>query len=530
MKKILLSMIFIVLSTWLINCSNSESEFQSISLEVLKDKIRGGWAGKMIGVSYGGPTEFGYNSVINEDPIDWNPESLRRSIGEDDLYVQMSFMMTMDEHGIDAPAEKFAESFANAGYMLFHANRKGRKNFWDGIMHPMSGHPDYSLHADDIDFQIEADYIGFMCPGMPQTSNEICDKIGHIMNYGDGVYGGMFVSALYAASYFESDIQKVLQTAIKSLPPKSAYARIVNDVIDGYKRNPDDWRETWHELQKKWGEDDICGALDPFNIDAKLNGAYIVMGMLYGEGDFEKTMEISTRCGQDSDCNPSNASGVIGILSGYNNIPTKWTQYIDEIADSTFIYTDYSFNKAVERTLHYARELIIKNGGKVDNGVCSIIIQKPVAAKFEQSFTNVKGKYRTTIEDKEGWQWKGDWHKIEHRQWGSSEQQMIAEKKGSEVIFSFNGTGAVIMGRWDKDGGKSDVYVDGELVREIDNYYWMMNRGAGFDWLNGAHLFHVLSLEPGDHTIGMVINGKKNEKSEGTKIRISRAIVYDQIK
>ena len=50
-----------------------------------------------------------------------------------------------------------------------------------------------------------ADFIGLMCPGMPQTSNAICDKIGHIMNYGDGVYGGMFVCALYTEAFFEKD-------------------------------------------------------------------------------------------------------------------------------------------------------------------------------------------------------------------------------------------------------------------------------------------------------------------------------------
>ena len=164
----------------------------------------------MIGVSYGEPTEFNYNGVINEDQINWNPKSLRRSINQDDLYVQMSFMMTMDKYGIDGPVEKFGEAFANAGYMLWHANRGARMNIWNGIMPPASGHPDHNLHADDIDFQIEADYIGLMCPAMPQTSNEICDKIGHIMNYGDGVYGGMFVSALYAAAYFEDDVKEVL--------------------------------------------------------------------------------------------------------------------------------------------------------------------------------------------------------------------------------------------------------------------------------------------------------------------------------
>ena len=86
------------------------------------------------------------------------------------------------------------------------------------------------------------------------------------------------------------------------------------------------------------------------------------------------------------------------------------------------------------------------------------------------------------------------------------------------------------MGRWDQEGGVADVYLDGKFVREIDNYYQAMGTGGGFHWLNGAHLFHVINLEPGDHSIRMVLNGKKNSKSKGTEIRIARAIVYDQIK
>ncbi len=521
--KSTLSVIFALMA---VSCGCAQAEIKTIGLDELRDRIKGGWVGKMVGVGYGGPTEFQYNSVINEDEIKWDPEVIKASIGEDDLYVQLTFMMTMDKYGIDAPAEKFAEDFANAGYALFHANRKSRKNFWDGIMPPMSGHPKYSLHADDIDFQIEADYIGFMCPGMPQTSNKICDKIGHIMNYGDGVYGGMFVSAIYAAAYFENDIETIVKTALKSLPAKSQYAQCIQDVVDGYKRNPKDWRKTWHELQDKWGTIDICGALDDFNIDAKINGAYIVMGMLYGEGDFEKTMEISTRCGQDSDCNPSNASGVLGILLGYDKIPMKWKKYVPEIADKRFIFTDYTFNKAVDRTVYYAKKLIVENGGKIEGNVAHVKIQQPKPAKFEQSFPNLKGKYRTTIEDKQGWEWKGQWKEQMHSQWGSEEKQKVAEEKGSEMIFTFNGTGAVIMGRWDKDCGKADVYLDDKFVCEIDNYYNLRGRGAGFHWLNGTHLYYVLDLEPGDHTIRFVLNGNKNEKSTGTKVKISRAIVY----
>ncbi len=510
------------------NCKSPKQDYKTISIDNLKNKIAGGWAGKMIGVSYGGPTEFRYNGVINEDPINWNPESLRRSMGEDDLYVQMSFMMTMDEYGMDAPVEKFGEAFANAGYMLFHANRKARKNIWDGIPPPLSGHPDYNLHADDIDFQIEADYIGLMSPGMPQTSNTFCDKIGHIMNYGDGVYGGMFVSALYATAYFENDIEEILNISLKSLPAESQYYQILEDVISGYKRNPDDWKKTWYELYEKWGETDICCALSEFNIDAKLNGAFIAMGLLYGEGDFKKSMEISTRCGADSDCNPSNCAGVMGIVLGYDNIPSEWSQYINEIADSTFIHTNYTFSKAVERTLHYAQELIVNNGGKIENGICYIKVQEPKPAKFEQSFPNMKPNEKVTIDDKEYWEWKGDWNVVhEPIEWGYKEPQMQASEKGSQIIFKFDGTGAVIMGRYDKDCGKADVYVDDIMVRTIDNYYFVMDWGAGDGWLNGAHLFHTLDLSPGEHSIRIVLNGEKNEKSLGTKMKISRAIIYN---
>ena len=526
MKNILLLALFLISTS----CADQSDGYRIISEEDLRNKIAGGWAGKMIGVSYGGPTEFNYNGVINEDPIDWNPESLRRSIGEDDLYVQMSFMMTMDEFGMDAPVEKYGEAFANAGYMLWHANRGARMNIWNGIMPPNSGHPDNNLHADDIDFQIEADYIGLMCPAMPQTSNEICDKIGHIMNYGDGVYGGMFVSALYAAAYFEDDVKEVLHKSMKSLPAESQYYQILCDVLDGYDRNPDDWKKTWKEIYDKWGEVDICCALSEFNIDAKLNGAFIAMGLLYGEGNFEKSMEISTRCGADSDCNPSNCSGVIGIILGYDNIPSEWTRYIDEIEDSVFIYTDYSFNIAVDRTLHYAKQLILENGGKVEDGILYIKDQEPTPAKLEVSFPGTVPKEKITIDDEDYWEWKGDWQTVQQaNQWEYEEKQKQADRAGSEVILKFNGTGAVVLGRFDIDCGQVDIFVEGQFYRSRDNYYKMMGWGAGDGWLNGAHLAHVMNLEPGDHTIKMVITGKKNVKSTGTKLKVARAIVYDKI-
>ena len=131
MKRYWLVLFWLVLLIVMTSCSKQDTqEMRTIGIEQLRDKIAGGWAGKMIGVSYGAPTEFRARGETYEKEIRWDLESIKNSIYQDDLYVQLSFMMTMDKYGIDAPAEKFAESFATAGYSLWHANVMARKNFF----------------------------------------------------------------------------------------------------------------------------------------------------------------------------------------------------------------------------------------------------------------------------------------------------------------------------------------------------------------------------------------------------------------
>jgi len=281
--KLTIPIIVLVFASCGRNSQKTASDSRTISTQVLKDKIAGGWAGKMIGVTYGAPTEFKAQTKTFEDSIKWVPSDVKGSIWQDDLYVQLTFLETMDQYGIGAPAKKFQELFAKSGYQLWHANVQARKNYFDSIFPPESGHPDYNLHADDIDFQIEADYIGFMCPGMPQTANKIADKIGHIMNYGDGVYGGVFVASLYSEAYFENDIRRLVEKALLSIPAQSDYSKIIQDVLILKNQYPTDWRAAWKELEAKWGSTHICDAGATFNIDAKLNGAYVVMGLLYGD-------------------------------------------------------------------------------------------------------------------------------------------------------------------------------------------------------------------------------------------------------
>ena len=503
-----------------------EPELRTISPDVLKDKIAGGWAGKMIGVSYGVPTEFEAHGFTFEDSIKWKPANINLSLLEDDIYVQLTFMMTMDQFGMDAPAKKFQELFAKSAYKLWHANVQGRKNYFDSIFPPQSGQPANNSHADDIDFQIEADFIGMISPGMPDNVIKMADKIGHIMNYGDGVYGGTFVAALYSAAFFEKDMETIVKSARRAIPGESDYSKIINDAILLHRQYRSDWRAAWKELQKKWGETDMCGAGSSYNIDAKLNGAYIVFGLLYGEGDPFKTMEIATRCGQDSDCNPSSAMGVLGVFKGFKAFPEDYRQHVLAISDSLFINTDYSFNKAIEKTIAYAKAITLKNGGKVSDTGLKIKIQTPKPGPLEVSFPNLIFDRRVTPFEKNGWEFKGKWE-TKYRS-DTIPQSKFSSTAGDEALFTFEGTGVSISGNWDRNCGKADIYVDGKLNRTIDCYFNFAHQSPG-----NTNLFLIQQLPEGKHAVRVVVRNEKRTEAEGANVYLSEAVIYktgDKIK
>ena len=323
----------------------------SMSKAVLKDKIKGGWAGQTIGVTFGGPMEFRYNgTMINSyQPIPWYDGYLKNTMINnpglyDDLYMDLTFVEVFEKEGLNAPIESHAKAYANAGYALWHANQAGRYNILNGMMPPASGYWENNPHADCIDYQIECDFAGLMSPAMPNAASQISDQIGHIMNYGDGYYGGVYLGACYTLAFVHNDINKIVNEALKTIPAQSNYYKCISDVIRWHKQYPNDWRKTWLEVQNKWSDDIGCpdGVFAPFNIDATVNSAYVVIGLLYGQGDFGKTVEIATRCGQDADCNPSSAAGILGTMLGYDKIPAYWKLGLKEAEDIDFKYTSTS--------------------------------------------------------------------------------------------------------------------------------------------------------------------------------------------
>lgn len=360
--------IIILLDLMILSCSRTE--YRTISVATYVDKMKAGWIGQMAGVGWGAPTEFRWQGQIipQQDVPQWKPVMINQFY-QDDIYVEMTFLRTLEQHGLDVSIRQAGIDFANSRYMLWHANKAGRDNLRSGIAPPWSGHPQFNSHADDIDYQIEADYAGLISPGLPQSCIDLGEIFGRLMNYGDGLYGGQFVAGMYAEAFFENDIEKIIRAGLACIPKQSQYYECINDVLEWYHQYPDDWTRTWQLIEEKYQKNpayrkfSCSGAESDFNIDAKINGAYIVMGLLYGRGDLDKTIEIAMRCGQDSDCNPSNAAGILATTIGYEHLPEKFKTALD--LQQKFSYTDYNFPQLVDVCEKLARQVVQRYGGQI---------------------------------------------------------------------------------------------------------------------------------------------------------------------
>ncbi|MDP4282149.1 MAG: ADP-ribosylglycohydrolase family protein [Bacteroidota bacterium] len=454
-----------------------------ITSAVLKDKIKGGWAGQTIGCTYGGPTEFQFKGSMIQDyqPIVWYDDYIKETFESDpglydDVYLDLAFVDIVERYGLDAPADSFAMTFAHSNYKLWHANQAARYNILHGIMPPASGYWKNNPHADDIDFQIESDFAGMMSPGLINSAAELCDRVGHITNYGDGWYGGVFMAGMYATAFLTDNIDVIIEQGLQPIPKESKFYQTISDVVRWHKQYPDDWKKCWFEVEKKHTSEKGCpeGVFNSFDIDARVNAAYVVIGLLYGHKDFFKTMDIATRCGQDSDCNPATAGGIIGVILGYDKIPSFWKPSVEKVLDMKFPFSTRSLNQICSLSYKHSMEMIKRNGGKVSGDTITLMVQQPKTLRLEQSF---EGMY-------------------------PSKQLLVRKDYLDEPIkIDFTGNGIVVLGNVKSQCGEAtskyiallDVYMDGTKIEQVN---------MPFDFTTRKYdIFYKYMMKEGDHKL-----------------------------
>jgi hypothetical protein len=363
--------------------SAAAQDVRRISVKDYRDKMKGGWIGQMVGVSWGAPTEGRFRQIMPAAKMPPFRDTLvNEAFGQDDLYVEMTFLRSLEEHGFDVSPRQAGIDFANSRYNLWVANDAGRKNLRAGIAPPDCSHPEFHKCAGAIDYQIEADYSGLIAPGLPNIAIELGNKFGRLMNYGDGVYAGQFMGGMYAEAFFEKDVKKIIAAGLRCIPAESQYAEMVRDVLAWHQENPDDWQDAWRLIDQKYRDPKYWHS----PIDVKLEGAFVLVGMLYGDKDPDKTIIIATRCGDDSDCNPSSAAGVLGTTLGMSGLPRRYYEKLDE--KTVFSFTSYNFPALAAACEKLARQAVIRSGGRIEKDAAGeeffvIPVKPPTPNEFE---------------------------------------------------------------------------------------------------------------------------------------------------
>jgi hypothetical protein len=480
--------------------AETQAQAGPLTRTVLADKIKGGWAGQTIGCTYGGPTEFRYKGsfIPGTQPIPWTETSIVDAYGRspglyDDVYMDLTFVDVFEKQGLDAPAAALAKAFAEAPYPLWHANQMARSNILRGLAPPESGHWLNNPHADDIDFQIEADFAGLMSPGMPQTAAGICDRVGHIMNYGDGWYGGLYIATMISAAFISNDIPRIVEESLRAIPDASAFARTQRDVIAGWREAPNDWQATWFKILRRWSAEVGCpdGVFSPFDIDAKINCAWVVLALLYGRGDFGRTLDIAARCGDDSDCNPASAGGILGVVLGYDRIPLEWRSGLAKVEDRPFPFVNLSLRQAYDLSLKHALAAIAARGGRVEGEAIVLPVESPRPAKLEIGF---EGHFPV-------------------------ERRTIGVNLVNDLSFEFEGCGFALGGEALAEGAdpyrfRVEMWIDGTLSETAELPTNSHDRRETLFWKYG--------LLPGRHRVLL----RLLNPAESASVRLGDAILY----
>lgn len=293
-----------------------------LNFDTYKDKVRACWVGKNIGGTIGAP----YENV--RDLLDIRGFSTPPGVvlPNDDLDLQLVWLFAMERLGINAlDASTFGELWLSYITPYWNEYGIGKANLRRGLIPPLSG--DYEnnwRHSNGA--WIRTEIFACTMPGLPDMAAKYSiedAKVDH--GVGEGTFAAAFVAAMQSAAFVVSDLRRCIDIGLAAIPVNCRTATSVRYAMDSYD-NGKPWQETRNAILKM-----NCDIGNGW-FEAPSNVAYAVIGLLYGEGDFKKSMLTAVNCADDADCTAATVGATLGILGGMEAIPQDWMQYIgDEI-------------------------------------------------------------------------------------------------------------------------------------------------------------------------------------------------------
>ena len=305
-----------------------------LNMEEYQDKVLGCWLGKNIGGTLGAP--FEWRRKVND--VSFYTQDLGgEPLPNDDLDIQLLWLLALEERGVDIDAHVLAEYWTQ--YLTPHWAEygTGKINMRSGLLPPLSG-TFHNAFKDSCGCFIRSEIWACIAPGNPQLAARYAYEDG-ILDHGngEGTYAEVFVAALESAAFIVSDIHKLIEIGLSYIPDQCAVTGAIKCALDCYHSGKT-WREARDLMLKDWRGEVIYGLLwtcsqedieKGFHTgkrgwDVPSNIGMLLIGLLYGEGDFAKTLCTAVNCGEDTDCTGATVGSIFGILHGAKAVPQEW--------------------------------------------------------------------------------------------------------------------------------------------------------------------------------------------------------------
>lgn len=291
-----------------------------LDFETYKDKVKACFIGKNIGGTLGTPYE-GCRELLDVKGFVTKPGE---PLPNDDLDLQLVWLHALEHLG---PANMTAATLGEFWLSYIHPGWNeygiGKANMMRGILPPASGDIDNSWKNSNGAW-IRTEVWATVAPAVPELAAKFAAedaKVDH--GVGEGTYAAAFVAAMQSAAFVLPTLYECIEVGFAAVPASSRTAKSVKLVLDCYKEG-----KTWVEARN---------AVLAQNADigdgwfeAPSNVAYAVLGMVYGEGDFKKSLLTAVNCGDDTDCTCATAGATMGILYGMKGIPEDWAEFIGD--------------------------------------------------------------------------------------------------------------------------------------------------------------------------------------------------------
>lgn len=307
------------------------------------EKVYAGFLGMNAGIRLGAPVE----------PTIWTYQRIRDTYGDitgyvkeyknfaadDDANGPVFFLRALLDDAVDRPLEpqdvaRAWLNYAREGVGMFWWGGYGIStehtaylNLKNGIPAPRSGSIAQNglTMAEQIGGQIFVDTWGLVNPCNPKRAADYGAAAASVSHDGNGIFGARFMCAAIAKAFETGDINEIIDAGLAQIPAVCTYRRVVEAVRAFHGSHPDDWRACMEMLFRDWGYDKYPGVCHIIP-----NAGVCIMALLYGGGAFDRTTQIATMAGWDTDCNAGNVGTILGVACGIDGIPRR---YLDPIND-----------------------------------------------------------------------------------------------------------------------------------------------------------------------------------------------------